>query len=97
MRLIYYTLFLVFFITSGVLLFSNLDYQSEFFFFQVFEEDTLALPFLGFTALGIFIGIFFSLSVKSLFKTSKNTQKEAEETSSSNSPLEREGGDGDGE
>ncbi|QQS59082.1 hypothetical protein IPN35_05865 [Candidatus Peregrinibacteria bacterium] len=73
MRLLYYTFFLIFFILSGVLVFGNTNYSGEFFFMRPFEGQSLALPFFGFFLLGAFSGIFFFLSIRSLFSQKEHS------------------------
>lgn len=76
MKLLWYTFFLLFFILSGVLIFGNTNYYGEFFFMRPFEGQSLAFPFFGFFLLGSFSGIFFFLSVSSLFSRKQHTSSE---------------------
>lgn len=46
---------------------ANMSYSSEFFFLKPMSEQSLVLPFLGFSCLGVLTGIFFTLSLRYIF------------------------------
>jgi len=72
MKLLSYSLFLIFFILTGVLVLGNWSYQAdEFFFLATFHDKSLALPFLWFAALGSITGMLFILAITSLFKSTE--------------------------
>ncbi len=67
------TLFLASFIFTGVIIVGNIKNYGEFIFLLPFEGKSLALPFLGFTCLGILIGVLFVLSLKYTFRKTEET------------------------
>ncbi len=70
MRFLTHFLFLISLILTGVLIVGNFSYRAEeYFFLATFRDQSLMFPFLGFAALGSLTGIFFTFSIRYLFKS----------------------------
>lgn len=79
MRLLWYTLFLFCFISAGVLIFPNYQFQGSYFFFMMLENSPLWYAFAGFFGFGLFSGVFLMISIRSYYAAKKWEEKKAKE------------------